>query len=70
MKGNVARLLYKKINDKLMNLIYGEKGITDVQLVEYFLLLVMISIFVAAMVIKIPEVHAKLWAKINTDLFK
>ena len=65
-----ARRVRRKINEELVSVFCGDKGMTDVQIVAYFLLFVAISTVAIFMVITTPEVHAKLWTKINNDLFK
>ena len=65
-----ARRMCKKVNEKLVSVFYGDEGMTDVQLVAYFLLFIAISTIAIFMAITIPEVHAKLWVKLNSDLFK
>jgi Na+(H+)/acetate symporter ActP len=69
VRGNFVGQVCKKISVKLFNVLHGEKGLTHVNLVEYFLLLVVISIILVVMAMKVSEVHAKLLAKINSGLF-
>ena len=65
-----AKRVWRNISEKMVTMSHCEKGMTDAHLVEYFLLIIMISIIVIVMAIKIPELQAKLWTKINGDLFK
>ncbi len=69
MRGNSLGQACKKISAKLFSFLHGEKGVTHVNLVEYFLLLVVVSIILIVMAMKISEVHARILAKIDSSLF-
>ena len=69
MRVNSLGQVWKKISAKLFSFLHGEKGLTHVNLVEYFLLLVVISVILIVMAMKISEVHARILAKIDNGLF-
>ena len=61
--------VYKRITSKLAGFLHGDKGLTHVNVLEYFLLLVVISIILIVMAMKISEVHARVLTRINSGLF-
>jgi Flp pilus assembly pilin Flp len=69
VRGNSLRQVCKKVSAKFFSFLHGEGGVTHVNLVEYFLLLVVVSAILIVMAVKISEVHARLLAKIDGGLF-
>ena len=57
-------------NKWLSNILSSEKGLTHIQLIEYFLLLFMMFMILAIATMGIPEVHAKLWGKISSEILQ
>ncbi len=49
---------------------YGEKGLTHIQLLEYFFIFFMIVSIMAIITLEVPVVYANLWAKIDASLFR
>jgi hypothetical protein len=70
MKEDVIRQDSPEHNKWLSNIISNEKGLTHIQLIEYFLLLFMMFVIIAIIMLGIPEVHAKLWGKISTEILQ
>jgi hypothetical protein len=57
-------------NRGFSTILSSEKGLTHIQLIEYFLLLFMMFVIIAIIMMGIPEVHAKLWGKISTEILQ
>jgi hypothetical protein len=70
MKKDFIRQDSPKLNKWLSNILFNEKGLTHIQLIEYFLLLFMMFVIIVIVMMGIPEVHAKLWGKISTEILQ
>jgi len=70
MKEDFIRQDSTKLNIGLFNIFSNEKGLTHIQLIEYFLLLFMMFVIIAIITMGIPEVHARLWGKISTEILQ
>ena len=60
----------KKLDMMLFEFIHDEDGLTHIQLLEYFLLFFMSVSIMAIVILEIPVFYAKLWAKIDPNLFR
>ncbi len=61
--------VYKRISIRSFGVFHHEKGFTHIQLLEYFLLVLMISGIMAIIILEISFIYSNLWARISTDSF-
>ncbi len=62
--------VYKRIAIKSFGVFHHERGFTHIQLLEYFLLVLMFLGLMTIFTLEIRVIYTDLWAKINIDSFR